>query len=80
MFGTMADKHWYYPSTIIGCGLSIDGLTADELACLRSTVTCPSCIARIRADKEICQACKLGAPEVVPSYEAPPHVCDPALA
>jgi hypothetical protein len=74
------DKHWYYPSAIIGCGLTIDELLSEELTCLRSKVTCPACIAQLQADKAICEACKLGAPEAVVVDRAPPHVCDPALA
>lgn len=76
----MVDKHWYYPSAIIGCRIEIDGLLSEELTCLRSEVTCPACIAQITADKTICEACKLGAPEAVAADRTPPHVCDPALA
>lgn len=70
-------KHWLYPSTIIGCGLSIDDLWSDELTALRSEVTCPACLERIAADKAICTACLRGAPEVVPNEIEHPHVCDP---
>ena len=48
------EKHWYYPSAIIGCRIEIDELCSDELTCLRSEVTCPSCLAQLVADKEIC--------------------------
>jgi hypothetical protein len=65
------EKHWYYPSAIIGCRIEIDELCSDELTCLRSEVTCPSCLAQLVADKEICDTCKLGPPG--------PHSCDPAL-
>ena len=74
----MALKHWYYPSLISGCGIEIDALPSEEKACLRSEVSCPKCLAQIRADMEICTACKwtaAGAP-----YIPSPHVCDPALA
>jgi hypothetical protein len=73
----MAGKHWYYPSTTVGCRIEIDGLCSDELTCLRSEVTCPSCLAQLAADKEICGACKLG-PEPDASTR-PLHSCDPAL-
>ena len=79
-FCPMTAKHWYYPSAIIGCGAKMEGLLSEELTCLRSEVTCSGCLAQILADKEICEACKLGAPEVVAANLAPPHVCDPALA
>lgn len=76
----MADKHWYYPSSIIGCGIKIDVFSSEELTCLRSEVTCLGCVAQILVDKKICEACQLGAPEGVAVHLAPPHVCDPALA
>jgi hypothetical protein len=72
--------HWFYPSAIIGCGLCIDDLPAARLTCLRSEVTCPGCLARLRSDRETCQACRLGSPEEVGADLAPPHVCDPMLA
>jgi hypothetical protein len=69
-----AVRHWYYPSSIIGCGLCIDDLCSSELACLRSEVTCLGCLAQLQADRKICEACRLGAPES--GHPAPPHVCD----
>lgn len=65
-------KHWYYPSTVVGCGLTISDLRAHELTCLRSEVTCPKCLARLEADKKICSACARGA------YFGNYHACDPA--
>lgn len=73
-------KHWCYPSSIIGCGLDTYSLDVEEHAFLRSEVTCPTCLAQLRADKEICAACRLGAPEIIPVSLAPPHVCDPELS
>jgi hypothetical protein len=66
-------KHWYYASAIVGCRIEIDDLCSDELTCLRSEVTCPSCLAQLAADKEICAACRLGF------AARSPHSCDPAL-
>jgi len=68
------NKHWYYPSSTIGCGLSIDDLSANELTCVRGEVTCPRCIERVSADKVTCEACRLGQTKT-----ARPHVCDPAV-
>ena len=76
---SMADKHWYYPSIIIGCGIDEEGLRAEEMTCVRSEVTCPGCIAQILADKKICGACALGAARFTVD-PPPPHVCDPALS
>jgi hypothetical protein len=45
-------RHWFYPSSAIGCGLNIDDLTADKLTCLRHEVTCSGCLAQLRADQE----------------------------
>jgi hypothetical protein len=70
--------HWYYPSAIIGCGLHIEDLRCYELACLRSEVTCPACLAQLSADRKICTACQIGAPEKMSAHLAPLHVCDPA--
>jgi predicted amidophosphoribosyltransferase len=78
MIGTY--KHWCYPSAIIGCRQDISSLSWYEITFLRSQVTCPACLEQLRADKGICEACKLGAPEVVPVNLAPPHVCDPGLS
>jgi hypothetical protein len=75
--------HWIYPSCFLGCGDRLDArdeLTAAELTCLRSEVTCPRCLEQLREDVAICRACRLGAPERVPIHLAPPHTCDPASA
>jgi len=45
-------RHWFYPSSVIGCGLNIDDLHAEELTCLRHEVTCSGCLAQLRADQE----------------------------
>lgn len=45
-------RHWFYPSSVIGCGLNMDDLPAKELTCLRHEVTCSGCLARLRADHE----------------------------
>jgi hypothetical protein len=45
-------RHWFYPSSVIGCGLNIDDLHAEELSCLRHEVTCSGCLAKLRADQE----------------------------
>ncbi len=74
----MAHKHWYYPSARVGCRIEIDELCSEELTCLRSEVTCPSCLAQLHADKEICTACRIGPPGPAAST-SPPHSCDPAL-
>lgn len=73
--------HWFYPSATIGCGcgLLIDDLRAAELTCLRSEVTCSGCLERLRSDRGICEACRLGSPNKVSADLAPPHMCDPGL-
>jgi hypothetical protein len=73
-------KHWCYPSAIIGCRQDISSLRGDEITFLRSQVTCPACLRQLRADEEICEACKLGAPEAISTKMVPPHVCDPELS
>lgn len=45
-------RHWFYPSSVIGCGLNIDNLPAEELTCSRHEVTCAGCLAQLRADQE----------------------------
>ncbi len=74
------DRHWFYPSATIGCGLHIDDLRAAELTCLRSEVTCLGCLSRLHSDRETCAACSLGHPEHAGGRGAPSHVCDPALS
>ncbi len=32
-------RHWFYPSSVMGCGLNIDDLPAEELTCLRHETT-----------------------------------------
>ena len=44
--------HWFYPSSVIGCGLNMDDLSPKELTCLRHEVTCSGCLAQLRADQE----------------------------
>lgn len=72
-------RHWCYPSTIVACGLDIDDLRAIELAWLRSEVTCEDCLARLRSDREICEACR-DAQDHVSVRLARSHVCDPEIA
>lgn len=45
-------RHWFYPSSAIGCGLNIDDLHSKELTCWRPEVTCSGCLAQLRADQE----------------------------
>jgi hypothetical protein len=47
-----AARHWFYPNSAVGCGLSIDDLPAEKLTCLRHEVTCAGCLAQLRADQE----------------------------
>lgn len=45
-------RHWFNPDSVIGCGLNIYDLSAEELTCLRGEVTCAGCLAQLRAEQE----------------------------
>jgi hypothetical protein len=62
--------HWFYPSSIVGCGLNFDDLDHNTLACARDSVTCPRCIMRLVEDKKICARCATNNHDIY-------HRCDP---
>lgn len=68
------DVHWYYPSSIIGCGLKMDDMAVltGVVTSIRAEVTCPACRERLENDKKICARC--AGQEGLYAV----HTCDPA--
>lgn len=54
-------KHFYYPTSVVACGLSIDDLKSPELVCDRREVTCLACKDRLLADQATCKRCAANA-------------------
>lgn len=51
----------------------------EVIAHLRSEVTCPGCLVRLRSDRTACEACRLDS-EDVSADPSSTHVCDPMRA